>query len=202
MSSLETRFDPVMTLPLIRHADPAPAIGGKIRALRQRLKRTLGETAAAAGISAPFLSQVERGQANPSVKSLAGIAQALGVTLQYFVGTPTEATSVCRGSEVTSFRFAGSENLFGRLTNASADRALEAVLVTMPAGQRSSELRTRAGEAFIYVTRGAVSLTLKEKTFVLQAGDSAHYSCTQPHAWANDTNDAAVLVWVGTPGLL
>jgi transcriptional regulator with XRE-family HTH domain len=45
--------------------------------MRQRLKRTLEEIAMAAGISKPFLSQVERGLASPSLTSLAGIADAL-----------------------------------------------------------------------------------------------------------------------------
>lgn len=79
----------VSTTENTRSADAAVALGSKIRALRQRLKRTLDDTATAAGISKPFLSQVERGLASPSLTSLAGIAQALGVTVQYFVDTPS-----------------------------------------------------------------------------------------------------------------
>jgi len=95
-----------MVPPLDKKASAALAIGSKIRALRQRLNRTLDETAKAAGISKPFLSQVERGQATPSITSLVGIAQALGVTVQYFVDTPTEAKSVCRGDELKFFGLA------------------------------------------------------------------------------------------------
>jgi transcriptional regulator with XRE-family HTH domain len=140
-----------MVPPLDKKASAALAIGSKIRALRQRLKRTLDETAKAAGISKPFLSQVERGQATPSITSLVGIAQALGVTVQYFVETPTEAKSVCRGEDLKFFGFADSANLFGRLTNLSVDRKLEAILVKMPAGQQPSEVTTHAGEEFLYV---------------------------------------------------
>ena len=43
----------------------ATSMGNKIRTLRRQLKLTLDVTAAAAGISKPFLSQIERGRAIP-----------------------------------------------------------------------------------------------------------------------------------------
>lgn len=176
-------------------------LGSKIRALRKRLQRTLDETATAAGISKPFLSQVERGLATPSITSLAGIARALGVTVQYFVDTPTEAKSVRRSDELQFFSFADSANLFARLTNVSGDRQLDAILVRLPAGQPPSEVTTHAGEEFLYVLRGEISLNLEGTAFVLRAGDSAHYESTVPHGWANTAGDETVLVWVGTPKL-
>jgi quercetin dioxygenase-like cupin family protein len=182
-------------------ATAARVLGSKIRALRKRLSRTLEEAATAAGISKPFLSQVERGLATPSITSLAGIARSLGVAVQYFVDTPTEGRSVCRGDDLKFFGFADSANLFARLTNMSGDRQLEAILVRMPAGQPPSEVTTHAGEEFLYVLRGQVSLTLEGTTFVLQAGDSAHYESTVPHGWVNATSEETLLVWVGTPRL-
>lgn len=176
-------------------------IGSKIRALRQRLKRTLDETATAAGISKPFLSQLERGHATPSITSLVGIARALGVAVQYFFDTPTEARSVCRGEELKFFGFGDSANLFGGLTNLSGGRKLEAILVRMPPGQKPSEVTTHVGEEFLYVMSGQISLSLEGKTFRLQAGDTAHYESTVPHAWANTANEETVLIWVGTPRL-
>ncbi|KVG32508.1 cupin domain-containing protein [Burkholderia ubonensis] len=184
-----------------RPAEAGAALGSKIRALRQRLKRTLDETATAAGISKPFLSQVERGLASPSLTSLAGIAQALGVTVQYFVETPSEERSVCRGEQLRFFGFADSANLFARLTNVTEGRQLEAILVRLPLGQTRSEVTTHAGEEFLYVIEGEVSLTLEGRTFVLQAGDSAHYQSTVPHSWANTAKIESVVVWVGTPRL-
>ena len=176
-------------------------LGSKIRALRKRLQRTLDETAAAAGISKPFLSQVERGLATPSITSLAGIARALGVTVQYFVDTPTQAKLVRRADELQFFSFADSANLFARLTNVSGETQLDAILVRLPSGQPPSEVTTHAGEEFLYVLRGELSLRLEGTTFVLHAGDSAHYESTVPHAWANTARDETVLVWVGTPKL-
>jgi transcriptional regulator with XRE-family HTH domain len=56
-------------------------IGAAIRDRRKRLGMTLRELAVACGLSVPFLSQVERNQALPSLVSLTAIAGALGVEM-------------------------------------------------------------------------------------------------------------------------
>jgi transcriptional regulator with XRE-family HTH domain len=180
----------------------AAEIGGKIRALRLRLRRTLEETATAAGISKPFLSQVERSQATPSIRSLVGIAGALGVNVQHFVDTPSEERSVCRKDDLGFFAFADSSAAFARMTNVSGERQLDAILVRLPVGHEQSEVRTHAGEEFLYVMAGEMSLTLEGKTFVLYVGDSAHYASTTPHQWKNTGSSEAVVIWVGTPKLI
>jgi len=57
--------------------DQAHELGQRIRDVRQKKKMTLRDAADAAGVSESFLSQVERGLANPSVASLRRIADAM-----------------------------------------------------------------------------------------------------------------------------
>jgi transcriptional regulator with XRE-family HTH domain len=177
------------------------AIGGRIRVLRQRLSLTLGDVAAMAGLSKPFLSQVERGRATPSLQSLAGIARALGVTMQYFVEAPSEAKSVRRADALQFFSFADSATSFARLTDQADGRQLDAVLVKMPAHQARTAAASPAGEQFVYVMRGEIALTLDGRSFTLKPGDSAHYEATVACAWRNASPEEAWLVWVGTPRL-
>jgi transcriptional regulator with XRE-family HTH domain len=158
-------------VPNMESARQTPNLGEKIRALRHRLKLTLDDTATAAGISKPFLSQVERGLATPSLTSLAGIATALGVQPQYFVDTPSEERTVRRAAQLSFFSFAGSANLFARLTSSSVGSQLESLLVKLPAGQtKAAEVTTHAGEEFVYLIEGELDLTLEGKTFSLARG--------------------------------
>jgi transcriptional regulator with XRE-family HTH domain len=91
-------------------------LGPKIRSLRQHLSLTLDEVATSAGMSAPFLSQIERGLARPSVATLMAIARVLGVKIQYLLDAPREERYVARGDQLTFFGFAGADNGFARLT--------------------------------------------------------------------------------------
>jgi transcriptional regulator with XRE-family HTH domain len=62
--------------------DPDQQLGSAIRRLRKKRGLTLVQLAGSAGLSHPFLSQLERGLARPSMPSLHRIAQALGTTQQ------------------------------------------------------------------------------------------------------------------------
>jgi transcriptional regulator with XRE-family HTH domain/mannose-6-phosphate isomerase-like protein (cupin superfamily) len=59
-------------------------IGEKLRAARIGQKMSLRELAEKAEVSASLLSQIENGKANPSVRSLYGIAAALSLPIDYF----------------------------------------------------------------------------------------------------------------------
>lgn len=69
------------------------AIGEKLKAVRQGHKMSLRELAKKAEISASMLSQIETGKVSPSVRSLYDIANALGVTVDYFFPEPVNNNS-------------------------------------------------------------------------------------------------------------
>ena len=73
-----------------REPQPAPrpqeplwreVLGRRLWALRQEQQETLSETAARAGISPQYLSEIERGRKEPSSEMIAALAGALGTTL-------------------------------------------------------------------------------------------------------------------------
>jgi len=57
------------------------ALGQRLRALRLDQRETISRTAARAGISPQYLSEVERGRKEPSSEMIAAVAGALGTTL-------------------------------------------------------------------------------------------------------------------------
>jgi transcriptional regulator with XRE-family HTH domain len=61
---------------LLRHA-----VGAALRRIRSDRGLTLREVAAAASVSMPYLSEIERGRKEPSSEVLAGVCAALGMTL-------------------------------------------------------------------------------------------------------------------------
>ena len=71
-------------------------VGETLRGLRLRQRRTLREVAASARVSLGYLSEVERGQKEPSSELLAAIANALEVELSELFG---EVTTVLRRQE-------------------------------------------------------------------------------------------------------
>jgi transcriptional regulator with XRE-family HTH domain len=83
------------------------SIGVKLRAARREQNFSLRQLAAKAEVSASLLSQIENGKANPSVRSLYAIAEALSVSIDYFFANAADegkeqATSLASGSMTAS----------------------------------------------------------------------------------------------------
>ncbi|ROS75512.1 helix-turn-helix domain-containing protein [Cellulomonas sp. PhB143] len=62
--------------PLWRHL-----LGERLRSLRHQRGETLDDVAIRAGVSAQYLSEIERGKKDPSSEMIAAVAGALDVTL-------------------------------------------------------------------------------------------------------------------------
>ena len=58
-----------------------PAVGARIRALREAMGLSLRDLAGRSGVSAPMLSQVERGGTSPTLAVAGRIAAGLELTL-------------------------------------------------------------------------------------------------------------------------
>jgi transcriptional regulator with XRE-family HTH domain len=66
---------------MARQKKPSAAVGQAIRGLRLERDLTQESLAHGAGITVGHLSKIERGQSNPTWETVAGIAEALGISL-------------------------------------------------------------------------------------------------------------------------
>ncbi|AEE97615.1 helix-turn-helix domain-containing protein [Mahella australiensis] len=62
------------------------SVGERLKQLRQQRKLTLRDLSQKAGISISFLSDIENGRSNPSLKRLSELAEVLGTTVSYLLG--------------------------------------------------------------------------------------------------------------------
>lgn len=65
---------------------PGETIGQRLRARRVALAKTLSEVADEAGLSLPYVSNLERGRGNPTLEALQALAKALNIPLSSLVG--------------------------------------------------------------------------------------------------------------------
>jgi len=177
-----------------------PKIGALIRARRRQQHMTLMELGEAAEVSVGYLSQVERDHATPSLGTLAQIARALGVSIDYFVATPAPHNALTRAGERNRFSIDGSSIIYERLGADFPGNQLSSFVMVVPPGYRS-ETVAHEGEEILYVLDGAITQRLDGEEMVMNAGDSLHFRGNRPHSWSNHTDQPARLLWTGTLAL-
>jgi transcriptional regulator with XRE-family HTH domain len=177
-----------------------PKVGALIRARRRQQQMTLMELGASAEVSVGYLSQVERDHATPSLATLAQIARALGVSIDYFVSTPAPHNALTRATERNRFSIDGSSIIYERLDAEFPGSQLSSFIMTVPPGYKS-ETVAHEGEEILFVLDGSIVQRLDGEEMVMNAGDSLHFRGNRPHSWANDTDQPARLLWSGTLAL-
>ena len=176
-------------------------IGKRLNALRKRMGLTLQQLGDLSGLSAAFLSQVERELTSPSVSSLASIAKALDVSPSYFFPPPQGNGIVVRGYARQPFSMDDAEVVYARLGNGYPGRTLEPLHVTYPPHYRS-EQSSHEGEEFYYVLAGQLTIELDGEVHKLNADDSIHFASASKHTMANTGDVPAHVVAVTVPTLL
>src|ERR687897_676118 len=79
--SAETSAPTQVSAPEAVDAVASDAVGSRVHSLRESMDLSLRELALRSGVSAPMLSQVERGEASPTLAVAAKIAAGLELTL-------------------------------------------------------------------------------------------------------------------------
>jgi transcriptional regulator with XRE-family HTH domain len=152
-------------------------LGARVRALRRERGLTLKGLGRLAGLSHPFLSQVERGLARPSIGSVERIAAALDVPVAHLWAPARQGESVrvVRRDEGAVDEARGLRDLGGEPG--------VPVLHEWSARTRRwpDEPTVEHGEVAIYVARGALEVDLDGSVQALGEGDTLRFDGSIPH---------------------
>ena len=176
--------------PASQPASAAAESGSALRRHRKRARLSLRALADRTDVSASFLSQVERGVAEPSVSTLVRIARALDVPVAALLDERLPARRagerVVRRASRRRVTVPASGADLELLTDEAAG-SLEVSLVHVAPGNSGEPpvLRTEPGERFVHVVTGAMRLTVGAEEVVLDSGDSFTVPAGEPYALAN-----------------
>jgi len=180
-----------------KHDGTQRPLGPLLRKLRQRRGMPLSEAAAHAGISAGFLSSLERTQANASVATLQRLATAYGTTIMELFHTPRHHGRLVKPNERRVLEVHPGVRM--ELLSSGAPM-LQSMLFRVAPLAGSEGAYSHQGEEFIYMISGTLEVWLDElQCFVLQAADSFWFESTHGHRWFNPGDTEAALLWINTP---
>ena len=159
----------------------------QVRALRRNRGWTLEQMATASGVSRSMLSQIERGQANPTFSVAYKIAGALGLSLAELIEEPEQSTiEVIRAADQAyHFRDDGDCKIRG-LVPRHLEKEVEFYELSLaPDNSLDSPAHVTDTHEFITVQSGELEVISGDSTARLSAGDSAYYAADTAHAIRN-----------------
>jgi transcriptional regulator with XRE-family HTH domain len=198
---MTTELTDASTQPVPEGGEPSQNVGDRLRRRRKALGLTLKAVADESGLTQGFLSQIERGQANASVRALQSICQVLRLNVgDLFDDAAGTAHRVMRFRDTRGFSF-GDRATKTKLTPAVFDH-LEVLLGHFePGGSTGVDPYTHgSSEELLIVLSGRVEMTVGGERYELEDLDSVHYRSDQPHRVAELTGTApARVLWAIAP---
>ncbi len=154
------------------------------------------------GFSPSFMSQVEHGQASPSISSMEKIAAALGATLSEFFAAAAggQGGLIVRVSNRQAVSSGWSHAEIEGLSAPGPTAGLEAILITLrPGGRSGKHPYAHPREEFAFVLQGEVVLTLGPEEHRLRRGDSAKILPGELRLWHNAARAPVRILIVASP---
>lgn len=175
------------------------SVGERLNVLRKEKGLSLEELSKLTGFDVAFLEDIELNRVQPQLGTSIKLSKALDSAFGRIVsGQGNRLYSVTRKDEkVTVSRSTskkGQKEVYTYMSLAPdvKGRHMEALIVELKENP-DEEMSVHAGEEFIHVLEGVVSLKIGADAFDLDPGDSVYYLSTTPHLIAAKKNEATIL---------
>jgi XRE family transcriptional regulator, regulator of sulfur utilization len=182
-------------------------IGPRVKALREAMDLSLRDLAERSGVSAPMLSQVERGETSPTLHVASRIAAGLELKLSQLLRL--DESGVVTIVHPAERRRGGSPeqgHAFEILTAPLPGQRAELSRHTLAAGARTGgagdpPMHEPGSREIALVEHGAVVLDIDGERHELGAGDCVTFDADLPHHFENPGPGEAALLAVVSAGL-
>jgi transcriptional regulator with XRE-family HTH domain len=185
--------------------DLTDAVGSRIRALREAMDYSLRDLAERSGVSAPMLSQVERGETSPTLAVAAKIAAGLELTLSQLlrldegVHVAVSRAGARRALERGGHRF---EELTPPLPGQRADVSLHTLQAgATTGGPDDPPMHEPGSRETAVVLAGTLVLVVDGTRHELNEGDSVTFDADLPHHFENEGAEPTRFLAVIAAGL-
>ena len=183
------------------------ALGARVKALRESASLSLRDLAERSGVSAPMLSQVERGETSPTLTVAARIAAGLELRLSQLLRLDETGTvTVVRAKERQRGGNARRGHRFEVMTSGQPGQRSDLSRHTLAPGGATGAtddppMHEPGSRETALVERGSVVLVCDGERHVLREGDCVTFDADLPHHFENATTSEASFLAVVSAGL-
>jgi transcriptional regulator with XRE-family HTH domain len=200
------QHQPPSVTPFQGETDPQ-VVGQRIKALREALQLSLRDLAERSGVSAPMLSQVERGETSPTLSVAARIARGLDLSLSQLLRLDeTQHVVIVTKDE----RRQGAGNAKGHSYEmitpplpgqrvALSEHTLQPKATT--GGEGDSPIHEPGSRETLLVQQGELDLIIDGERRTLHEGDSVTFDADLPHHFENPGKSTTTFLAVTAAGL-
>jgi transcriptional regulator with XRE-family HTH domain len=200
-----TAVETALPAPPADRLDPV-VIGSRVHALRDALGLSLRDLAERSGVSAPMLSQVERGETSPTLAIASRIAAGLELRLSQLLRLDEDGAVTVVHPDQRRHGGSGRGHSFEVLTSDHPGQRAELSRHALAAGAATGgpddpPMHEPGSRETALVERGTVVLVCDGERHTLTDGDCVTFDADLPHHFENPGPGEALFLAVVSAGL-
>ncbi len=173
-------------------------LGPKIREVRLERGLTLNELSEMTGLTAGYLSQLERNIIEPSLSSLRKISMALGVPIYTFLSNGEKNHILIRADRRKKLDLPNSSITYEFLTPMASDKDAQTKMEIIyyqlePQSWSSEDFIVHNADECIFIIQGTIELYLGEEKYIVTQGDSIYIRENIPHRFYNPSPECKTI---------
>jgi len=170
-------------------------IAANLQRLREERNLSFGQLAERSGVSKVMLSQIEKGEGNPTINTIWKVANGLEVDYSQLIAPPMPKVQLVRGADVPLQEdddgFFQAQCYFP----ATASRRFDVfVAKILPGEKHFSEGHSPRTQEYVLVQQGTLEAVIEDDSYTLETGDAICFDCTLPHQFANGGQEQVVFL--------
>ncbi|KMO87726.1 DNA-binding protein [Megasphaera cerevisiae DSM 20462] len=169
--------------------DLGKIIAMNLKRLRTDRNLTQGQLSKISGISKAMLSEIEKGNSNPTINTLWKIAKGLNVTYtQLMAEIETDMTVVRREKTVRQSGEMGHYRIYCYFKSTPV-RNFELFYAELDGGTSNASIgHSEKSQEYVYIIEGELLLRTDAGAYLLRQGDALTFDSTIRHTYINDAN--------------
>ena len=159
-------------------------VAENLKRLRTERNLSLGQLSAISEVSKVMLSQIEKGETNPTINTLWKIANGLKVPYTTLLDQQLKETTVLKKSEI-SVQLDDNDRyrLYCYYTN-NPHRNFELFQIELDAGNSHISVgHSEKSQEYIMVIEGELTLTVNDQSYLLQPNDTIEFDAATKHVY-------------------
>ncbi|GAA0076615.1 XRE family transcriptional regulator [Clostridium sp. CTA-5] len=161
-------------------------IAENLKTLRTERNLSLGQLAELSDISKVMLSQIEKGDTNPTINTLWKIANGLKVPYTLLLEQKKHDTSIIKKNDIEAqLTEEGHYRVYCYYTS-TPYRNFELFQIELDEGYSYTSVgHSKKSEEYIMVLEGELTLEVNNETYKLTSNDSISFSASNQHIYVN-----------------
>lgn len=170
-------------------------IAYNLKKLREEQNLSQGQLAERAGVSKVIISQIEKGDSNPTINTIWKLTSALGLPYTSLLEMEEPRAVYVKKKERSEIS-EGKYHIYNYYPK-NAERNFEVYQIEMDAGCDHTSVGHCANSfEYLILTDGKITISLNEKDYILEKDDALYFDASHPHRYKNEEASSAKMTMV------